>query len=601
MAKLHPVAEQDRRSLRSKDSRRIIKRLFGYLNQDKLPMFLVVFFTTAATTFDIFTPWILGLGITSLYHSVKAGLAVDYDYLGKITLILVVLYCLSSAFYFVRGRMLVKVTQKMVYTLRKELSEKIERLPVSYLDQFTVGDLLSRMVNDMESIVSNMRQNISQTISAVVTIIGTLSMMLYIEPRLTVISLIVLPTSAFVTAKIAGISQRYFRQKSHEMGRIDGYMEEIISSEEVVKSFTFEEKALEEFDDINGKLYENAYKAQFISSEIMPLMDFISNLGYVAIAVFGGYLVYAGSITVGAIQAFFQYSRKLNQPINGMAEVVGALQSAISAADRVFRVLDGEEEIEADNPVSLEKVEGAVTFDHVHFGYTPDQEIIKDFNLRVKPGETVAIVGPTGAGKTTLINLLLRFYEVDRGAITVDGVDIRKFKRKDLRRHFGMVLQDTWLFSGTLYDNIAYGKENATEKDIVAAAKATYVDNFIRTLPEGYQTKITESGSEISQGQRQLLTIARALISDPDILILDEATSSVDTRTEKLIQKAMDRLMHGRTNFVIAHRLSTIVGADTILVLDKGNIVEQGSHDALMAKKGEYYKLYRSQFEGKEI
>lgn len=601
MAKIRPVADGDRRSLRSKDSRRIIKRLFGYLNQDKLPMFLVVFFTTAATTFDIFTPWILGLGVTSLYDSIKAGLAVDYDYLGKIILILVVLYCLSSAFYFVRGRMLVKVTQKMVYTLRKELSEKIERLPVSYLDQFTVGDLLSRMVNDMESIVSNMRQNIAQTISAVVTIVGTLAMMLYIEPGLTVISLIVLPTSAFVTAKVAGISQHYFRQKSHELGRIDGYMEEIISSEEVVKSFTFEEKALEEFDAINEKLYENSYRAQFISGEIMPLMGFISNLGYVAIAVFGGYMVYAGRITVGAIQAFFQYSRKLNQPINGMAEVVGALQSAISAADRVFRVLDAEEEIEAKDPVALEKVEGTVTFDHVHFGYTPEQEIIKDFNLKVNPGETVAIVGPTGAGKTTLINLLLRFYEVDRGAITVDGEDIRNFIRSDLRSHFGMVLQDTWLFTGSVYDNIAYGKDDATEEEIVAAAKATYVDNFIRTLPEGYRTKITESGSEISQGQRQLLTIARALISDPDILILDEATSSVDTRTEKLIQKAMDRLMHGRTNFVIAHRLSTIVGADTILVLDKGNIVEQGSHDELMAKKGEYYNLYRSQFEGKEI
>ena len=601
MAKIRPVSEGDRRSLKSKDSRRIIKRLFGYLNQDKLPMFLVVFFTTAATVFDIFTPWILGLGITSLYDSVKAGLAVDYDYLGKIILILVILYCLSSVFYFVRGRMLVKVTQKMVYTLRKELSEKIERLPVAYLDQFTVGDLLSRMVNDMESIVSNMRQNIAQTISAAVTIIGTLSMMLYIEPRLTIISLIVLPTSAFVTAKIAGISRRFFRKKSHELGRIDGYMEEIISSEEVVKSFTFEEKALEEFDEINEKLYENSYKAQFVSSEIMPLMNFISNLGYVAIAVFGGYLVYAGRITVGAIQAFFQYSRKLNQPINGMAEVVGALQSAISAADRVFRVLDAEEETEAENPVAIEKVEGAVTFDHVHFGYMPEQEIIKDFNLKVNPGETVAIVGPTGAGKTTLINLLLRFYEVDRGAITVDGVDIRNFTRSDLRSHFGMVLQDTWLFTGSVYDNIAYGKDGATEEEIVSAAKATYVDNFIRTLPEGYRTKITESGSEISQGQRQLLTIARALISDPDILILDEATSSVDTRTEKLIQKAMDRLMHGRTNFVIAHRLSTIVGADTILVLDKGNIVEQGSHDELMAKKGEYYNLYRSQFEGKEI
>lgn len=597
----HTVLEKDRRSLRSKESRRIVKRLLRYLNQDRGSMALVVFFTATATILDIFTPWILGLGITSLYDTLRAGRGVDYDFLLKIIGILIVLYLISSIFYYFRGRLLVTITQKTVYTLRKEYSEKIERLSLSYLDQYTVGDLLSRMVNDMESIVSNMRQNIAQIISAFVTILGTLGMMLYIEPRLTIITLIVLPVSGLVTAKIAPIAQHFFRLKNHHLGRVNGYMEEIVSSQEVVKSFTFEEDALEEFDAINKVLYDNSYKAQFVSGEIMPLMVFISNLGYVAIAVFGGYFVYAGTVTVGAIQAFFQYSRKLNQPISGMAEVIGALQSAISAADRIFKVLDAEEEIDTEDPLALTDAKGDVTFTDVHFGYEPGQTVISDFNLHVEPGETVAIVGPTGAGKTTLINLLLRFYEPDRGSIAIDGIDIRRFTRDELRSHFGMVLQDTWLFSGSIYDNIAYGKEDASKEEIERAAKATYADNFIRTLPSGYQTKITESGSELSQGQRQLLTIARALISNPDILILDEATSSVDTRTEKLIQKAMDRLMHGRTNFVIAHRLSTIVGADTILVLKDGNIVEQGNHDQLMAEKGEYYALYHSQFEGKEI
>ncbi len=601
MPRLRPVAQRDRRSLRSADSLRIMKRLIGYLNRDKIPMALAILFTATATIIDILTPWILGLGITSIYDSIKEKTAIDYAYLGRIVGILVLMYVISSIFYFFRGRILVTITQKTVFTLRKDFSEKIQHLPLSYLDRFPVGDLLSRMTNDMESVVNNMRQNIAQVISAVVTIVGTLGMMLFIEPRLTVISLIVLPVSALVTAKIAGVSQHYFRAKSRDMGRVDGYMEEIITAQEVVKSFTFEDRALEEFRAINDDLYDNAYKAQFISGEIMPLMGFISNLGYVAIAVFGGFLVLNGSITLGAIQAFFQYSRKLNQPISGMAEVVGALQSAISAADRIFRVLDAQEEIEAKDPMALEHLKGEVTFDHVHFGYDEDRTVIDDFSLHVKPGETVAIVGPTGAGKTTLINLLMRFYDPDRGTISVDGVDTRNLTRDALREHFGMVLQDTWLFSGSIKDNIAYGKEDASEDAIRAAAKATYADNFIRTLPHGYDEIITESGLEISQGQRQLLTIARALISNPDILILDEATSSVDTRTEKLIQKAMDRLMHGRTNFVIAHRLSTIVGADVILVLKDGNIVEQGNHESLMAKGGEYYNLYHSQFEGKEI
>lgn len=598
---MHVVSEKDKRSLRTRESRKILRRLFGYLNQDKLPMFLAVLFTATSTIFDIFTPWILGLGITSIFESLKAKVAIDYEYLLRLILILAVLYLLSSLFYYIRGRILVDITQKTVYTLRQEFSDKIERLPVAYLDGYSVGDLLSRMTNDMESIVNNMRQNIAQIISAVVTIVGILIMMFSIEPRLTLISLVVLPVSGIVTAKIASISQGYFRKKSHHLGKIDGYMEEVISSREVVKSFTFESRALSEFDAINEDLYENSYKAQFISGQIMPLMGFISNLGYVAIAVFGGYLVLSGNITLGAIQAFFQYSRKLNQPISGMAEVVGALQSAISAADRIFQVLDAPEEAPVQDAAVLEDIQGAVRFEDVHFGYQPGREVIKGFSLDVKSGETIAIVGPTGAGKTTLINLLLRFYDVDSGRITIDGIDIRDMSRDDLRRHFGMVLQDTWLFSGTIVDNIAYGRRDATDEEIVTAAKATYSDNFIRTLPKGYETKITESGSEISQGQRQLLTIARALISDPDILILDEATSSVDTRTEKMIQKAMDRLMAGRTNFVIAHRLSTIVGADTILVLQDGNIVEQGSHDALMQKDGVYAELYRSQFAGEEI
>lgn len=595
------VSEKDRRDLRSKESRAILKRLTGYLKEDKWPMFFAIFFTTSSTIFDIFTPWILGLGITSIFDSLSNGLALDYAYLTKITLILSALYISSALFLLLRGRILVRVTQKMIYTLREQLSLKIKKLPLSYLDSKSTGDLLSRMTNDMDSIGSNLSQNIARIISAIVTISGILIMMLYIEPRLTIISLITLPISAFVTGKIASRSQDYFRNKSKKLGQLNGYIEEIVSGQEVVKSYTFEKAAESEFKDINDKLYHASYRAQFISGLIMPLMGFISNLGYVAVAVIGGYMVFNGTLLIGAIQAFIQYSRKLNQPISQMAEVVASLQSAIAAAGRIFQVLDQEEEPEIEVKNYPKHFKGQVSFNDVCFSYDKKTPVIQNFSLDVKSGQTIAIVGPTGAGKTTLINLLLRFYDIDKGSITIDGVDIQSIPRDVLRDTFGMVLQDTWLFTDTIRANIAYGKPQATEEEIISAAKTTFADNFIRTLPKGYDTIIQEDGTGISSGQRQLLTIARALVSNPDILILDEATSSVDTRTEKLIQKAMDKLMIGRTNFVIAHRLSTIVEADKILLLQDGNIVEQGSHRELLEKKGQYYNLYNSQFDSSSI
>ncbi|MCD1147703.1 ABC transporter ATP-binding protein/permease [Peptoniphilus sp. KCTC 25270] len=595
------VEERDRRSLRSKESLDIVKRLMSYLKEDKIFVFLAIFFTAASTIFDIFTPWILGLGVTSIFNSITNGTGIDYSYLIRIILILGALYITSSLFLLLRGRMLVKATQNMTYRLREDLSRKVKKLPLSYLDQHKVGDLLSRMTNDMDSIGNNMRQNIAQIISAFVTIIGILIMMFSIEIRLTLVALISLPLSGLITGLVASKSQHHFRKKSSTLGKLDGYLEEMVSGQEVVKSYTFEEVAIKEFQEINKELYQASYKSQFISGLIMPLTSFVSNIGYVIITVLGGILVLNNALTIGAIQAFIQYSRKINQPISQMAEVVSSLQSAIAAAGRIFQVLDAEEEAPVTNREDLpEHCCGEVSFENVFFGYNEDEMVIQDFSLEVNSGETIAIVGPTGAGKTTLINLLMRFYDVNKGSIKIDGTDIREIPRDDLRNIFGMVLQDTWLFSDTIFANIAYGKPGATMEDVVKAAKATFADNFIRTLPEGYDTIIHEDGSSISSGQRQLLTIARALVSDPDILILDEATSSVDTRTEKLIQKAMDELMKGRTNFVIAHRLSTIVGADKILVLQNGNIVEQGSHEELIAKQGEYYNLYNAQFDEEE-
>jgi len=595
--KITVVDEKDQRSITSQSSRDVLKRIYNYMRRDRLPFGMAIFLTALGTVAAVLAPWVLGLATTSIYESVSQGMSVDFGYLGKLVLIVGALYLGSALSYFIRSRLLVKVTNNFIFQLREELSHKITKLPLSYLDQHSVGDMLSRMTNDMDTIGDTLRQNIIQIVSSIVTIVGVIAMMFYIDVKLSLIPLIGLPFSGLITARMAKKGQTHFRNKSKNLGELDGYVEEVISSQEVVKSYTFEDQARFEFDEINQKLYKASFKAQWVSGLIMPLTGFISNLIYVFIAGFGGYFVLTGRIAIGSIQAFIQYARRLNQPITQMAEVVGTLQSTIAAAERIFKVLDQPEEPPVLKPVPMPQEVGHVQFDHISFGYDPGQMIIKDFNLDVQNGETIAIVGPTGAGKTTLINLLLRFYDVDEGAIYLDGVDIRDMSRSDLRDNLGMVLQDTWLYTDTICNNIAYGNPSASMEEIVAAAKATYCDNFIRTLPEGYDTVIHEDGSSLSQGQRQLLTIARALVSDPNILILDEATSSVDTRTEKLIQKAMDRLMAGRTNFVIAHRLSTIVGADRILVLQDGSIVEQGSHEELIAQRGFYYELYNTQFD----
>jgi len=528
---------------------------------------------------------------------VTPGKGVDFNALLRILLILLTVYLLAAFFQWLQQYTMAGVAQNTVYRLRRDIDTKLARLPLKYYDNHPHGDILSRVTNDVDNIAHTLQQSITQVIHAVVTVIGVLIMMFSISPLLSWISLAIIPLSLLVTMFVVRRSQKYFIAQWDSTGALNGHIEETFTGHNIIEAFNQQDKTIERFDEENERVYEASFKAQFISGIIRPAINFLNNVNYVVICVVGGIRVATGLITLGGVQAFIQYSRRFTQPVIQVASITNVLQSTVASAERVFELLDEEEEIpDTENPVVLENVKGHVRFEHVYFSYHPDTPLIEDLNLDAQPGQTVAIVGPTGAGKTTLVNLLMRFYEIDSGRITIDGVDIRDMRRDDLRKIFGMVLQDTWLFNGTIRDNIAYGKEGATDEEIVAAAQAAYVDHFIRTLPQGYDTVLTEDASNISQGQKQLLTIARAFLADPKILILDEATSSVDTRTEMLIQKAMAELRQGRTSFVIAHRLSTIRDADTILVMNQGRIVEQGNHEELMATRGFYYDLYMSQF-----
>ncbi|HLQ10220.1 MAG TPA: ABC transporter ATP-binding protein, partial [Ktedonobacteraceae bacterium] len=512
------------------------------------------------------------------------------------------LYIISSVFMYVQQYVMAGVAQRTMYRLRREVDEKLSRLPLKYFDTRTHGEIMSRAVNDMDNLSTTLQQSITQLISSFVTLLGVIVLMLTISPLLSLIVLLTLPLSLFVTMGIAKRSQNYFRRQQRSLGELNGHVEEMYTGHKIVKAFGHEAQSIAEFNERNEKLYEAGWRAQFVSGIIMPLMRFIGNIGYVFVAVVGGIMVTRGAIAIGDVQAFIQYAQQFTQPITMLANFANVIQSAMASAERIFELLDEQEEVpEAVDAQVIEHPEGAVQFEHVRFGYAEDNILMKDMNIDVRPGQMIAIVGPTGAGKTTLVNLLMRFYEVNDGQILVDGVNITEMKRGALRRTFGMVLQDTWLFNGTIRDNIAYGRENATESEIIRAAKAAYADHFVRTLPEGYNTVLNEDASNISSGQKQLLTIARAFLADPEILILDEATSSVDTRTEMQIQKAMTELMKGRTNFVIAHRLSTIRDADLILVMNHGTIVEKGTHEELLAKNGFYADLYNSQFSGRAL
>ena len=593
-----------------------LKRLLNYFRPEKVRLFIVLGAAIIGTIFNIVGPNILGLATTKLFNNLISSFiiqvknsmtplhrspvpGVEFGYIGHIMLILLALYIVSAIFIFIQQYLMAGVAQRTIYKLRKEVDKKMSVLPLKYFDGRTHGEILSRAVNDMDNIGSSLQQSISQFLTSVVTVIGVLVMMLSISWLLTIIVLFTLPLSIGIIAGIAKKSQDFFRRQQKSLGDLNGHVEEMYTGHKIVKAFGHEEKAIAQFTVLNDSLYDAGWRAQFVSGIIMPLMRFVGNVGYVLVAVAGGIMATQGSISIGDVQAFIQYSAQFTQPITQLANIANVIQSAIASAERVFELLDEEEQIsEIVHPVSIKNPNGAVEFQHVHFGYSKDNILMEDMNFTVDPGHMIAIVGPTGAGKTTLVNLLMRFYEVNGGKILVDGVDITKIKRADLRKMFGMVLQDTWLFHGTMRDNIAYGRENTTEEEIVRAADAAYADHFIRTLPEGYNMVLNEEATNISQGQKQLLTIARAFLADPEILILDEATSSVDTRTELLIQKAMANIMKGRTSFVIAHRLSTIRDADLILVMNHGTIIEKGTHNSLLAANGFYADLYNSQFKG---
>jgi len=589
---------------KAKDFKGTFRRLVSYLKPRWKKLTAVFVVAILSTVFAIVGPKIMGMAITELFEGAYGQLqgvpggGIDFDVIGQILAVLAGLYLFSSLFSYIQQYMMSTVAQDTVYDLRQDVNKKLEKLPLEYFDGRPNGETLSRMTNDIDTIGSTLQQSLTQFITSIVTLVGILVMMLTISPLLTLIAVVSLPLSLFVIGPILKRSQKYFSSQQKNLGRLNGHVEEMYTGHQVVKAFGHEAKSNEQFDAVNDELYDAGRKAQFISGIIMPMMSLIGNLSYVLISIVGGVLVIQRAISIGDIQAFITYSKQFTQPITQTANIANIIQSTVAAAERVFELLDEQEEVEAVTTSVLARAKGAVAFEDVDFGYG-DNLLIEGMNIDVQPGQTVAIVGPTGAGKTTLINLLMRFYELKGGRITIDGLDSRQMARHELRHNFGMVLQDTWLFNGTIRDNIGYGKTGASEEEIYAAAQAAHADHFIRTLPDGYDTVLNQEVSNISQGQKQLLTIARAILADPPIMILDEATSSVDTRTEILIQQAMNRLMAGRTSFVIAHRLSTIKHADLILVMDQGKVIEQGTHQQLLDKDGFYADLYRSQFSAK--
>ena len=585
-----------------KDFRGSMKKLLKYMGRYRITIFIVMIFAAGGTVFTVIGPKVMAKATNALADGLMAKIAgtggIDFSYIGKILLITLALYMSSSLMHFVQGWLMTGVTNRLSIRLRRDISEKIHRMPMKYFESHTYGEVLSRITNDVDTLAMGMNQSVAQVITNLCTIVGVIIMMLTISPLMTLIAVVMVPLSIGLIAFLAKFSQKYFRIQQDYLGHINGEVEENYSGQLVIKAFSKEEAMMDQFDRTNDVLFRSAWKSQFLSGLMQPLMIFVSNLGYAGVAIAGGALAIRGVIGIGDIQAFIQYVKSLTMPIQQLANIINMLQSLTAASERIFEFLDEEEEVQMlTDPVVLENVKGDVTFEHVNFGYDPGQTIIHDFCADIQNGKKIAIVGPTGAGKTTIVKLLMRFYDVDSGCIKLDGYDIREFNRADLRANFGMVLQDTWLFKGSIMENIRYGRIDATDQEVIEAAKAAHVDHFVRTLPGGYNMELDEEASNISQGQKQLLTIARAILADNRVLILDEATSSVDTRTEELIQMAMDNLMEGRTSFIIAHRLSTIRNADLILVMDKGDIVEQGTHQELLDKAGSYADLYNSQFE----
>ena len=587
---------------KAKDFKGAMLRLLKYMERYKFRLILMVIFAIGGTVFNIIGPKILGKATTELYSGliskINGGSGIDFDKIIKILVGVMCLYVVSSVLSFIQGFIMTGISNDVTYNLRKDISKKINKIPMKYFESRTHGEILSRITNDVDTLQTGINQSVTQLITSTTTLIGVLVMMLSINVWMTLAALLILPVSMFIISKVMKHSQKYFQDQQKYLGEVNGQVEEIYSGHTVVKAFNKEDDVINEFEKTNEKLYSSAWRSQFFSGIMMPIMQFVGNLGYVMVALLGGFMVIKNKIEVGDVQAFFQYIRNFTQPIQQIAQVTNMLQSSAAASERVFEFLDVEEEDQmAENPVSVDQIEGNVSFEHISFGYDPSKIIVHDFNADVKAGQKVAIVGPTGAGKTTMIKLLMRFYDVNSGKICIDGHNVKDFNRMELREMFGMVLQDTWLFHGTIMENIRYGRLEATDEEVIAAAKAAHAHHFIMSQPGGYQMELNEETSNISQGQKQLLTIARAILADNKIMILDEATSSVDTRTEERIQKAMDNLMKGRTSFVIAHRLSTIRDADLILVMKDGDIIEQGTHESLLAKNGFYANLYNSQFE----